>query len=247
MKLYHGTSSRYWNDILKFGLRPRKYNKNSNWDQNFESNPECVYLSSLYAPYFAINACDERDNPILIEVDTNLLKQENMRPDEDFLEQSTRRLSADKVDTRFHPGMGKEKNSMQVNTLWFRNNLHLFSDLWELSVKKLGNCCYNGIVPVKAITKVTTWKVDSMLDISVACCDASVSLENKQICGNKYDALTKWLIGEPVSSESILGDLCGIPKYGDKMIKHWNTTLQNRDSWEVIYRKSQSQFQLQSA
>ena len=54
LKLYHGTSSRFLDRILKHGIKPRGKGT-SQWDK-FPSRPDLVYLTTAYPFYFAIQA-----------------------------------------------------------------------------------------------------------------------------------------------------------------------------------------------
>lgn len=56
--LYHGTTTRYLNDILKHGLTPRKTNKRNNFI-HVPSNEELVYLTSKWHYWYAYNANNE--------------------------------------------------------------------------------------------------------------------------------------------------------------------------------------------
>ena len=52
--LYHGTASKYLNDILENGLRPRRYHNNSNFGEGTNpSNDSLVYLSPVLQYFYA--------------------------------------------------------------------------------------------------------------------------------------------------------------------------------------------------
>src|SRR5713226_8459285 len=84
MKLYHGTTERYLNSILKIGISPRRRRK-SNW--NVKSNPRAVYLTNVYALHFANAARASGEAALILEIDTDDLNSTLLAPDEDYLEQ----------------------------------------------------------------------------------------------------------------------------------------------------------------
>ena len=71
------------------GLRPRKLTGKSNWKHIVESNPSLIYLTTAYAPYYALCAVDgnKGEKIAIVEIETDLLNESNFRPDEDFIEQ----------------------------------------------------------------------------------------------------------------------------------------------------------------
>jgi hypothetical protein len=56
--LYHGTTTKYLNDILKHGITPRKVNQINNFSE-VPSNEELVYLTSRWHYWYAYNANQE--------------------------------------------------------------------------------------------------------------------------------------------------------------------------------------------
>lgn len=57
--LYHGTSTKYLNDILKKGILPRNQTGHTNWDVHVESIPNVTYLTDKWHYFYAINAVME--------------------------------------------------------------------------------------------------------------------------------------------------------------------------------------------
>jgi hypothetical protein len=167
------------------------------------SNPHCVYLTDTYAAYFAMSATGENENPAIIEIDTDKLDTIFMRPDEDYLEQSTRNVDPRRLPERFHGGMkvpGRGfKHMVWTNTLWFRDNLWKFADLWQDSLRRLGNCCYEGIIPAEAITRVTTWNIAAQTAASVLAMDAQVTLMSRNLCARPHQAVIRHFLGDPVT------------------------------------------------
>src|SRR6266568_7623655 len=94
MLLYHGTIADVARKALKEGLKPRKHHGKSNWEHTSESQPDCVYLTTCYAGYYA--ACASKGKLWgFIEVDTDLLDAKRFLPDEDFIEAAIRKSKND--------------------------------------------------------------------------------------------------------------------------------------------------------
>jgi hypothetical protein len=86
VKLYHGTSLKAAQSILKKGLRPRGAHAGT-WRGHLTSRPGRVYLTTVHALFFAHNASAD-DHWGLLEIDTRGLIAARLYPDEDFLRQS---------------------------------------------------------------------------------------------------------------------------------------------------------------
>lgn len=80
--LYHGTSARYEDAIRRDGLLPRNKTGNSNWDGDVISKEDLVYLTDAYPVYFALNAVDDKDDLLVVEVS---VLESALYPDEDFI------------------------------------------------------------------------------------------------------------------------------------------------------------------
>ena len=207
MLLYHGTSEEVAKIALKEGLKPRRETgRQSNWEHTIASNPDNIYMTHCYAPYFAMCAAgaEEECHPSLhpmrwaiIEIDTDKLLEDGgcFLPDEDFLEQTSRNREED------IEALGMEETTMEERTHWFRENLHLFQSAWEDSVKYLGNCCFRGYIPPEAITRVSFFDAASNPAMGMMATDPSITLLNHAICSEKYIALTKWMMGDDVQAQ----------------------------------------------
>ena len=130
--LYHGTSTKYLDDILSKGITPRHNKGIGNWSGN-PSHPLMVYLSDAYPVYFAqqsVNAyneknCDsEKDEPVVLEV---IVDTKRLYPDEDFLEQYHR------IAPQWKDAV--EKTTMQERTIYFKQNLLDYSDLATVVIR----------------------------------------------------------------------------------------------------------------
>ena len=81
--LYHGTSTKHMDSILKNGLLPRDKTGNSNWDGPVESKAGFVYLTTAYPVYFAFcTAKEENEDLLILRVKVKLA---DLYPDEDFV------------------------------------------------------------------------------------------------------------------------------------------------------------------
>ena len=181
MKLYHGTSSKYFASIKRIGLQPRG-NRKGNWTHSVDSCQEAVYFTSCYGPYFCFSAIkNSKHYPIIIEIDTSFMFDlDKFVPDEDVIAQTTK-------------GYGDNLN--QKSKYW-RERLHTFqaTDMWKESLKILGTCAYLGNVPPTAISRVAHIKenhVPLMFNW-----DCSITIMNYRILGKQYEEKTAILFGD---------------------------------------------------
>lgn len=95
IQLYHGTSVKNAERILKEGLKDRIKSKRKNWKNEIESQSGFIYLTRAYPFFYAMNAAnsDKEASVLLVEVDT-----EDLYPDEDFLREAG--LKSQKIDIR---------------------------------------------------------------------------------------------------------------------------------------------------
>jgi hypothetical protein len=184
MRLYHGTSSRYLEQILKEGLTPRA-ERLSNWDA--ESCDEVVYLTKTYGIHFASNARkSDAEDMVIVEIDTDLLPdQEKLLADEDALWFAWKAgvIKENEVEEYIYD-LPQEK---QVN--WFAGFLEDFASrgcTWDWSLKTIGNCTYMGVIPPSAITRIATY--DAKGAWWFAFHDPQVAPSNFKFCGAEYEA-----------------------------------------------------------
>jgi len=188
MLLYHGTSRKRWEDIKTNGLKTRTDHGKSNWDHSIESNPDTVYLTAAYSLYFALGSVDtsdlDNDGPVLIEIDTDRLDCEELVPDEDALEQVSR-----KHDDSLPPEWG-----MVERTRYYRSRVKDFAEAgltWEWSLQMLGTCGYVGRIPPSAFTRVAMVDMKQASRLCMTMFDASVNVDAYQIRGPEYRNLTR--------------------------------------------------------
>jgi hypothetical protein len=192
VKLYHGTTEKIGRLALKEGLRPRKMTGKSNWKNFVESHPSLVYLTKAYAPYYALQVVRGKKMAI-VEIETNLLDEFKMLPDEDFVEQATRHDKQNK--TRI------EGKTVNERTEYIRNHLEEFSGFWRTSVEYLGNCAYEGVIPKTAITRLAIIDISKCGEMCAEALEPIISIMNYRVCGPQYRILTKWFMGETVTVE----------------------------------------------
>lgn len=200
MKVYHGTSSTFKAGILREGIRPRGTGK-GNWSHTVDSNPDHVYLTSAYSGFFADKASGQA-NWLIVEVETDLLDCASLFPDEDFLEQIER-----------YPGMGRDKTGIRIptrckdmlsRTAWCRKNLARHRNLWQHSVKLLGNCSHRGTVPLSAVTRIVEFDPRTNPFVAWACADPLIVIDNFVNLKDKYHALTSWFFGDAYDPEPLV-------------------------------------------
>jgi hypothetical protein len=191
MLLYHGTNEKVARKALKEGIRPRiMTRRKSIWDK-CPSRKDLVYLTDAYAPYFAFSATKKGQRLGIIEVDTDMLDEARLLPDEDFLEN---------VSRGEFPEAGEE---LVGRTCWFRDNLEEFQHHWVDSLEGLGNVAYRGAIPPEAITRISVFDPRSNPGIYQLVVDPAVSVLAYQVTAPKYRALIDWFFGEEVDPEQL--------------------------------------------
>lgn len=192
MKLYHGTSARHLPSILQDGLKPRGKQK-GNWDHTTLSNPDVVYLTNAYALHFAIVAAKEEEDLLVVEVDTDksVWVSMNMVPDEDFLEQISRKVGPAPLD-----------KPMAYRTRWYRKRQLDFWHHWQESVNHLGTAGHYGPIPLRAITRYAVIPRERSAELTMAGMDPSITLMNYRIVGPRYRNWMRWTFGDELVTPS---------------------------------------------
>lgn len=188
MKLYHGTRGSLIPTILTEGISPRSNTGTpSNWD--IESREDLVYLTKVYSGFFASAACDEDDDESwgIIEIDTDKIDENNLLPDEDFVEQASRNPSGAGPFNELIEG-----KTLEEATKFFRDNLDTWKEFWSISLDGIGNCAHIGIVPAESITRTALYDPRSNQEMTWDW-DPTISILNFHICRDKYTELTNEL------------------------------------------------------
>lgn len=197
--LYHGTSDAVLDKIMTEGIRPRSLTGMTNWKMSVESGRDRVYLSRAFAPYFAMVAADSYGgNPVVLEIATVALDPELLLPDEDALEQGSRKLGATEL-------LHCPQSGMVDRTLYFRRNARRLSrqmpNLWLRSLQVLGNCCYRGTVPPEAI--VASRVFESTASVILDWGDPTISVLAYAILGGRYRVMTDKMFGRMSALEDL--------------------------------------------
>lgn len=208
MKLYHGTGEAVARKALVEGLRPRAVTgSKGNWEHTVPSDSGNVYLTTAYAGYFAAMAQEGTLGVWgIVEVDTDLMDEYLLVPDEDYMEQSTRGQDLSQVAEMLGDESDAWKGSMEERTTWFGANSRLFGHLWQKSVLGLGNCAYAGTIPAEAITRVGLFKPSDNPAVTGAM-DPMIILINYQLMGDSYRAMSRWLVGDDIGLAEFYGSL----------------------------------------
>ena len=228
MFLYHGTSETIARQALTRGLLPRNLSGvESVWD-DYPSNPEFVYVTTAYAPYFALHAAGDSKLGI-VEIDLDCLDPDELYPDEDFLEQVTQ-----------GKGPAPKGLTMEGRTNWYRDNLMNFQHHWADSLDGLGNAAHYGGIPASAITRISIYDPDSNPTITIMASDPAITIMNYRFLGSsKYRALTSWFMGDPVDPSDIdptwmMLQLPDIPPMMKEHMEKFEQALQVTHGLEVI-------------
>jgi len=238
MKLYHGTSETSARQILGHGLKPRTVHGNSTWEE-FPSNPSLVYLTEVYAPYFAFASAEDCDRWVVLEIEADNLDPSRFLPDEDFLEQvlgrPNTRSSLEKWANDRNIEIYDEGIDIQTRTRWFSDNVREFADIWDESIRGLGNCAYDGMIAPQLIERAVAFQSEDNIGIAMTAMDPSISTTNYMLMNDKYRALTEWFFNpiDPCRIIPMLSDnYCGHLSHQDKqqIRKIWS----DRSALEVL-------------
>ena len=200
-------------------------NQRSNWEHSIESSDDRVYLTKGYAPYFAYSACEENERWLIVEVDKDILVDEFYNnvdaklytlpgtnavdeawelffPDEDYVENILSTTSVEKLfdvnpklAEALVSGNYPENSNPIEKTRWIRNNIDLFERLSVGSLEKLGNISWRGVIPPRAISRISLYDPKSNPHMTMAAIDPVISVMNWSICSKKYEEITRWFLG----------------------------------------------------
>lgn len=199
MRIYHGTTSRHLESVLKDGLKPRG-DTPSIWDA--ASNPDLVYLTKVYAMHFAGNAAmqSESGDAMLIELDSDLFPdQHELLADEDAIAGAMMKGAIPK------PAFADYDSRTEPHDLARRiaNDLEKWSyegaDAdWSLRV--IGNCTYKGVIPPEAITRIVTYDAETNWWIGFH--DPVISIANFRFVGDELAQSQMVLFGRLEEAEA---------------------------------------------
>lgn len=194
MRLYHGTSPAAALRIAREGLRPRAAG-DGNWEDH-PSREDAVYLTNAYAFFFADVAtakqveADLYDEAVaVVEVDVDAA---NLRPDEDYLEQSGR-VHEDGVE-----------GDMGVRTKWYRDRLDDFAWAWRDSLDHLGNASHVGAIPAERVRRIALIANPAARTLRALVGDPTITLLNYYLMGSVYRASLRWIFDEGATVDDLL-------------------------------------------
>lgn len=189
--LYHGTSSSALKKIRETGfLSPRKKIAGIG-KGNFGNMPSAktnVYLTTVYAPYFAMIAAGSSDDQaVVLRINTETLDPENFVADEDAIEQASR--GGEQISQK--EMVQRTKNAITKAHYLAWKGIFTAVD----SINTLGNCAYNGSISTKAIDDLVVLNKNKILYFW----DPVINRMNYMICGQKYTELSNELFSNSVS------------------------------------------------
>lgn len=226
MKLYHGTSLKAANRMIREGIKPRWSGGTDNWKHTVTSNPNCVYLTCAYPLHFMWNACKGKTRfGAVVEIETDRLDMLKLLPDEDTLAQVDQHTNK---DTPMVTG-----TSLYEKTAWYRDHLTQWSDgqSWIKSLDTMGTCCHYGVVPPTAITRIAVIDLNKNRHLILQY-DPTISILNYSVMEPFYRASSQALFGDEPSDE-LKAEL------HDELHKNWRPEIKDlkvRDI-DAEYRK----------
>ena len=166
MRLFHGTSVKRLDNILKEGIKPRG-REESRWTEH-PSALDRVYLSKGYAMFFGGVAADmDECEGVVLEVDATLLP---LIADEDALAQATFKDMPELADL-----------DLKQKTKFWRDNAVKYRHLAKESLRLLGNCAHIGTIKPTFIDRYVTFNPIDVLMVS----DPAITLMNHHLLGDR--------------------------------------------------------------
>ena len=242
MRLFHGTNEQAARSAAGDGLLTRSALEiESNWDM--PSREDLVYLTRGYAPYFAANASDAGSKWGLVEVEVD---PGDLLPDEDFMEQATRGYDWTETIAANPPARGEFEVLLQMRgmvdrTRWFRERLSWFRHMAEASLEGLGNCAHEWDIDGADVVRVAVFDPKALGTLSMTAMDPTITIINWVICGEKYQALNRWMLGYDVTAEEVFATpaVHGMERSPVQMeaLADLNEKMASHAGVEVIYER----------
>lgn len=144
MKLYHGTSEKFSDKILKEGLHPRGY-RVGNWlGNNIPSHPKLVYLTNEFvkAEFYAYNTATVNNEQIgvVLSIDIDKLNKENLRADENYINH---------IERGHLPFL--EFTACPFEDRYAQLDKSLNDPRWKESLEKVGMCAHINTISADSI------------------------------------------------------------------------------------------------
>lgn len=232
MKLYHGTSTKYLDAILKDGIQPRNIT-GVDASERFESGVDTlsaqnhVYLSRNSARYAIGTPFAETDPekvhrclngqlefaPMLIEVDSLSLSESNFRPDEDWL--SPLVLAQNRLVNQLDLEPGTCEYALA------RRMTHSLT-CRDMAWRTLAAWRTFGAIPPSAIERVSILPLSfkQFVEVGMVLEGNCMNLPRKVI-EQMNNALLKWMTGCSTSIDDWIPNYIRLPKETRRSIMNW--------------------------
>lgn len=229
MKLYHGSHANALSKIKVNGIQPRALSKGrNNWDHTVTSNRNAVYLTDAYPWHFAHAAARDKEHGLILEIDRDRLLPWQLCPDEDFMEQATRKIE--------QPNFAPTDWSMKKRTLHYRKIAQYNASLADVSLEHMGTAAYYGTISWSAVTRyvLIDWNKLSPTLFMMAV-DSMVSIMNYRVLQHRHRAFTRWFFEEDVAADDLigLGPDVTLP-YMKERNEHFAKAIANREGLTVV-------------
>lgn len=146
-----------------------------------------VYLTTTYAPYYALSTRRrDYERAAIIQLHWDSLDQTRLYPDEDFIAEALR-------DQK----LGASRD-IKKRIRYIIRHIEDYRENWMLSLENLGNVCFKGTVPVNAITKIVLFEPRRNPRMTLSALDPTICLLNYGLFGRWYQAMTRWYMGEDI-------------------------------------------------
>lgn len=164
MLVYHGTTATVAREAVTKGLHPRGDQGTTNWP-SLPSNLNMVYMTKSWSLAYAAKAVENAANSdslaAIIEIDTEKLVKENLRPDEDFLKDYRQLLDQfTRYRSQWEQGLLRiwekfpEIRPIEGETFAaFSEDVEVMQAHWQRSLELLGTVAYKGIIPPTVIVR----------------------------------------------------------------------------------------------
>lgn len=241
MKLFHGTSTKYLDSILRDGIQPRNATGIDTTDRfesgtDFLSAPNHVYLSRNSARYaistpFADNDPGDEDldaeaavahAPVLIEIDSANLDESKFRPDEDWLAILAYQMRRSKCGQADDLDTDEGFESLRQLQSEICADMNLNSHLWELCLERCGSVAHFGAIPTTAFSKVHILPLNNIQFTELALvveCNCMQLPEHAE--EQMHHAVLKWMVGHALSIDDWVPNAARLSKEQRRRIMSW--------------------------
>ncbi len=187
--IFHGTDANNIEDILKNGIRPwNEFREQTNWTE-IPTHKDMVYLSDVYALYYAEAATNETNDIALFEIDETKLDQQSIFPDEDFIAQVF--LDAKNIGEEIPLVFSACDSIIKITELIEPRDYRPMTTACRLNY---GNLAYNGTIPPSAITRYRRYSFEAHDMLYFIVSDPCVSPMNFRLVGERYRSLCDFVI-----------------------------------------------------